>query len=105
MLYCLLIFSKCTFQNILSGIPSECQTGLIQIRPHILVGPDLGPSCLQRLSADDTSRQRVNTVLVYCSMVYMKSPPDQAENKGKKRKTDRRKSEAQRNLKLVQERR
>ena len=22
------------------------------------VGPDLGPKCLQRLSADDTSRQR-----------------------------------------------
>ena len=28
------------------------------------VRPDLGPNCLQRLSADDTSRQRVNgTVL------------------------------------------
>ena len=25
-----------------------------------LVGPDLGPNCLQRLSADDTSRQKVN---------------------------------------------
>ena len=25
------------------------------------VGPDLGPSCLQRLSADDTMRQRVNS--------------------------------------------
>ena len=25
------------------------------------VGPDLGPNCLPRLSADDTSRQRVNT--------------------------------------------
>ena len=25
------------------------------------VGPDLGPNCLQRLSADDTSRQRVNS--------------------------------------------
>ena len=24
------------------------------------VGPGLGPNCLQRLSADDTSRQRVN---------------------------------------------
>ena len=24
------------------------------------VGPDLGPNCLQRLSADDLSRQRVN---------------------------------------------
>ena len=25
-----------------------------------LVGPDLGPNCLPRLSADDTGRQRVN---------------------------------------------
>ena len=24
------------------------------------VGPDLGPNCLPRLSADDTGRQRVN---------------------------------------------
>ena len=28
-----------------------------------IVGPDLGPDCLQRLSADGTSRQSVN---VYC---------------------------------------
>ena len=27
------------------------------------VGPDLGPNCLPRLSADDTGRQRVNTVV------------------------------------------
>ena len=26
------------------------------------VGPDLGPNCLQRLSADDTSRQRVKLI-------------------------------------------
>ena len=25
------------------------------------VGPDLGPNCLPRLSADDTGRQRVNS--------------------------------------------
>ena len=25
------------------------------------IGPDLGPNCLQRLSADDASRQRVNS--------------------------------------------
>ena len=25
------------------------------------VGPDLGPNCLKRLSADDTSRQKVQT--------------------------------------------
>ena len=28
------------------------------------VGPDLGPNCLPRSSADDTGRQRVDTVLV-----------------------------------------
>ena len=41
---------------ILSGISSECQTAWIQN-----VGPDLGPNCLQRLSAcaDVTSRQGV----------------------------------------------
>ena len=27
------------------------------------VGPDLGPNCLQRLSADDTGRQRVETLI------------------------------------------
>ena len=26
------------------------------------VGPDLGPNCLPRLSADDTGRQRVKTL-------------------------------------------
>ena len=34
----------------------ECQAVLIQIMP---VGSDLGLNCLQRLSADDTSKYRV----------------------------------------------
>ena len=34
----------------------QCQTVWILIRPDIYVEPDLGPNCLQRLSADDTSR-------------------------------------------------
>ena len=33
------------------------QAGQIQARPF--VGPDLGPNCLPRLSADDNGRQRV----------------------------------------------
>ena len=33
---------------------------------NLQVGPGLGPSCLQRLSADNTSRQRVK-------MTYLKS--------------------------------
>ena len=28
--------------------------------PDRFIGPDLGPNCLPRLSADDTGRQRVN---------------------------------------------
>ena len=30
-----------------------------------LVGPDLGPNCLQRLLADDTSKQRVKVSIVF----------------------------------------
>ena len=30
------------------------------------VGPDLGPNCLNRLSADDTSRQRVMQASLNC---------------------------------------
>ena len=35
------------------------------------VGPDLGPNCLPRLSADDTGRQRVkgsNGRLLFCKI-------------------------------------
>ena len=39
---------------------SKKLTVWIQIRPHSNVGPDLGPNCLSRLSANDTSRQRNN---------------------------------------------
>ena len=46
----LLLFFCCCF---FSGISVECQAVWIQIMP---VGPDLGPNCLQRLSADDTSK-------------------------------------------------
>ena len=42
------------FEKNLSGIPSECQTDWIQIRPDVLSWLDLGPICLQRLSSDDT---------------------------------------------------
>ena len=46
-------------QKTFSGIPPECQTVWIQIRPDI-VGPDLDPKCLQKLSADSTDRQNLN---------------------------------------------
>ena len=57
---CLLIFYLIQhFQNYLSGITSECQSVWIQSARHV-VGPDLGPNCLQTMSADDTRRQKVN---------------------------------------------
>ena len=39
-----------------SGISVECQAVWIEIMP---IGPNLGPNCLQRLSADGTSKERV----------------------------------------------
>ena len=44
------------FSNIFLVISVECQAVWIQIMP---VGSDLGLNCLQRLSADDTSKSRV----------------------------------------------
>ena len=44
---------------------SEFQTVWIQIRPDFFVGPVLGPNCLQRLSANGTSRQRVKIFFKY----------------------------------------
>ena len=60
MLFCrpLIFFQFHFYEKIISEISSECQTVWIQNR--LFVGPDLGPNCLQRLSSDDTSRQRVN---------------------------------------------
>ena len=49
------------FSKILSGITSVSNS-LNPDQARQNVGPDLGPNCLQRLSADDTSRQRVNNV-------------------------------------------
>ena len=46
----LLIFSK-----ILSGIPSGCQNSLDSDQARHFVEHDLGPNCLQRLSAEDKS--------------------------------------------------
>ena len=39
---------------------ARVSNSLVQMRARQnFVGPDLGPKCLQRLSADDTSRRRV----------------------------------------------
>ena len=66
---CLLILFKIIFFDTFFQEHHQCQTVWIQIRPmsnsldpdqaYNFVRPDLGPNCLQRLSADDTNRQRV----------------------------------------------
>ena len=48
----LIFFQNHLFLKILPEIPSDCQKVRIQIRSDI-VGPDLGPNCLQKLSIDD----------------------------------------------------
>ena len=48
---CLFVFVVFSKKNLL-GISVKCQAFWIEIMP---IGPDLGPNCLQRLSADDTS--------------------------------------------------
>ena len=61
LLFCRLqFFSKLTsskncFRNII-GVSNSLDPDQAQ---HF-VGPDLGPNCLQKLSADDTSKLRVN---------------------------------------------
>ena len=55
----LTFFQNQLFQKILSGTLSECETVLDQDQDRQKVGPDLGPNCLQRLSAED-SEERVN---------------------------------------------
>ena len=52
-----LIFFKSTFsKNSFITVSNSLDPNQAQ---HF-VGPDLGPNCLQRLSQDDNSRQRVN---------------------------------------------
>ena len=47
-------FSKITFKNTI-----RVSNSLDQDQAGHFVGPDLVPNCLQRLSADNTSKQRV----------------------------------------------
>ena len=50
------LFEKKSFRN---TIPSDYQAVWDPDQARRFVGFDLGPNCLQRLSADDTRRQRV----------------------------------------------
>ena len=59
------------FFNILSGIPSVSYS-LDPDQVHYFAWPDLGPNCLQMLSSDDTSRQRVNSNEILIPVWYIK---------------------------------
>ena len=48
------IFSKNSFKNTI-----KVSNNLDPDQARHIVGPDLGPNCLQKLSTDNTSRQRV----------------------------------------------
>ena len=61
MLFCrLLIFFKINFFINSLRNTIRVSNSLDPDQARHFVGPDLGPNCLQRLTADDTSRQRVN---------------------------------------------
>ena len=48
------------FSDIISEYDHRVSNSLDPDQALQNVGPDLGPNCLQRLSADDTSKQGVN---------------------------------------------
>ena len=56
----LLNFSKLTFSKNSLRNTISVSNNLHPDQAWCSGGPDLGPNCLQRLSADGTSRQRVN---------------------------------------------
>ena len=67
----LLIFFKVNFFEKFFREYQQDVNSLDPDQAQHFVGPDLGPNCLQRLSADDTSRQRYNpfpavTTFVVC---------------------------------------
>ena len=58
---------KCLHQGLINlGIQTN------SVDPNY-VCPDLVPNCLQRLSADDTWRQRVNVILLYIKRKALRS--------------------------------
>ena len=60
---------KKTFRNTI-WVSNRSDTDQVRHSDGIPVGPDLGPNCLQKLSADDTKRQRVNAEFVNDANLY-----------------------------------
>ena len=54
----LLFFSKSTLTKNSFRNPIRVSNSLDPDQARLFVGPDLGPNCLHKLSAEDTDRQR-----------------------------------------------
>ena len=70
MFSCLLIFSKSDFSKSSFRNTNRVSDSLDQHQAQHFVGPDLGPNCLQRLSADDTSRHKLKIGMVFRKVNY-----------------------------------
>ena len=73
LIFLKIIFSKNSFRNTI-----RVTNSLHPDQPQHFIGSDLGPNRLQRLSADDTSKQRVKIGMVFrkvnCVCVTFESP-------------------------------
>ena len=69
------IFFKITFFKKFFQEYLRVSNILDQDQARSFVGPDLVPTCLQRLSADDISRQRVNIDVLYFHLSSGKNAP------------------------------
>ena len=69
LLYLVLFGADHLFRKKISGIPSVSNSLDPDPARHY-VGPDLGPNCLQRLSADITCRQGVKIGVIFGKVNY-----------------------------------
>ena len=67
MLFCRLPFSKSTFSKSSFKNAIRVSNSLNPNQAQHFVGPDMGPNCLQKLSAVNTSRQRVKFNNLLCT--------------------------------------
>ena len=67
----LIFFSKLTFSENSFKNTIRVSNSLDPDQARHFVGPDLGPNCLQSISADNTSRQRVKEVSDDLSSIHV----------------------------------
>ena len=73
---CCFFFSKSTFLNNYFRTTIRVSNSLHQEQARHFFGPDLCSNCLLRLSADDTSRQRVQFMLVSLFRTFSDAPTE-----------------------------